>query len=286
MVFSLIFGQKISPSSNFGPRSTFLASKITFSKVWFFSDLSVFWSIFREIRSKSQIFIFKFLKNFYFFRVFYNARAFLTTWMIEWSLQNINRSIRLAAITFRKGPLCPPTVTKNSSETTFWVLLRHNYTSVTPNNFRRQTTFIMKVTSQKSTISEKKSKITKKCQKSWLFKKFWLLWLLTSLHFYTCPTVHEKCPYMRQRKITTKNCIFEDFFRKSHHRTPPTSQKVNEGEIRRKNARKKKVVASQIKSACKKLEKVTGTIRRKSPNLTSWVCNAFTSRRGPYPCLA
>ena len=76
------------------------------------------------------------------------------------------------------------------------------------------------------------------------------------------------------------------FFEKVMIAPPPTSQKVNEGEIRRKNARKKKVVASQIKAACKKLEKVTGTIRRKSPNLTSWVGNAFTSRRGPYPCLA
>ena len=151
----------------------------------------------------------------------------------------------------------------------FKVLLRQNFTSMTPNIFWRQTIFIKDVTGQKSTIFEKKSKITKKCQKSWLFKKIWLLWLLTSLHFYT-----------------TENCIFGDFFRKSHHRTPPTSQKLNEGEIRRKNARKKKVVASRIKGACKKLEKVTGTIRRKSPNLTSWVGNAFTSRRGPYPCLA
>ena len=74
---------------------------------------------------------------------------------------------------------------------------------------------------------------------------------------------------MHQSKTTTKNCLLGDFFRKSHHSTPPTSQKVNEGEIRRKNARKKKVVASQIKAACKKLEKVTGTIRRKSLNLTS-----------------
>ena len=168
----------------------------------------------------------------------------------------------------------------------FRVLLCQNFTSMTPNICWRQTIFIKDVTGQKSTIFEKKSKITKKCQKSWLFKKIWLLWLLTSLHFYTCPTVHEYCPYMRQRKIATENCIFGDFFRKSHHRTPPTSQKLNEGEIRRKNARKKKVVASRIKGACKKLEKVTGTIWRKSPNLTSWVGNAFTSRRGPYPCLA
>ena len=168
----------------------------------------------------------------------------------------------------------------------FKVLLRQNFTSMTPNIFWRQTIFIKDVTGQKSTIFEKKSKITKKCQKSWLFKKSWLLWLLTSLHFCTCPTVHDWWPYMHQRNITTKNCLFGDFFRKSHHCTPPTSQKLNEGEIQRKNARKKKVVASQIKAACKKLEKVTGTVRRKSPNLTSWVGNAFTSRRGPYPCLA
>ena len=206
--------------------------------------------------------------------------------MTDWTLQNINNSISLAVNSLRKGHFCPPTAKKNWSKMKFRVLLRQNFTSMTPNICWRQTIFIKDVTGQKSTIFEKKSKITKKCQKSWLFKKIWLLWLLTSLHFYTCPTVHEYCPYMRQRKITTENCIFGDFFRKSHHRTPPTSQKLNEGEIRRKNARKKKVVASRIKGACKKLEKVTGTIRRKRLKITSWVGNAFTSRRGPYPCLA
>ena len=171
--------------------------------------------------------------------------------MIEWTLQNINRSIRLAAITFRKGPLCPPTVTKNSSETTFGVLLRHNYTSVTPNNFRRQTTFIMKVTRQKSTISEKKSKITKKCQKSWLFKKIWLLWLLTSLHFYTCPTVHEYCPYMRQRKITTENCFFGDFFRKSHHRTPQPRKNSMKEKFDAKMPERKKLSLAESRAHAK-----------------------------------
>ena len=178
--FLWFLSKKYHPVVILAREARFWHQKSLFRKFDFFSDLSVFWSIFREIRSKSQKFIFKFFKNFYFFRVFYNARAFLTTWMIECTLQNINRSIRLAAITFRKGPLCPPTVTKNSSETTFGVLLRHNYTSVTPNNFRRQTTFIMKVTSQKSTISEKKSKITKKRQnhdfsKNFDFCDFWLL---------------------------------------------------------------------------------------------------------------
>ena len=85
----------------------FWHQKSLFRKFDFFSDLSVFWSIFREIRSKSQKFIFKFFKNFYFFCVFYNARAFLTTWMIEWTLQNINRSIRLAESLLEKSPCAP-----------------------------------------------------------------------------------------------------------------------------------------------------------------------------------
>ena len=146
--------------------------------------------------------------------------------MADSTLQNINSLIRLAAITLRKWPLCPPTDKKNWSKTTFLELLHQNYLSATPNDFQRQSIFIKEAIGQKSTISEKKSKITKKCQKSWLFKKIWLLWLLISLHFYTCPTVHEYCPYMRQRNITTENCIFGDFFRKSHHRTPPNLAKT------------------------------------------------------------
>ena len=134
--------------------------------------------------------------------------------MADWTLQNIDSSIRLAVISFRKAPLCPPTYKKNSSKIYFLVLLRQNYTSLTPNDFRRQITFIGKVIGHKSTVSEKKSKITKKCQKSWLFKKSWLLWLLTSLHFCTCPTVHDQWPYMHQRNITTKNCLFWGFFSK------------------------------------------------------------------------
>ena len=64
IVFSLIFGQKIATSSNFRPRSTFLASKITFFKLWIFSDFSVFWSNFRKIGSKIQKVNFNFFKKF------------------------------------------------------------------------------------------------------------------------------------------------------------------------------------------------------------------------------
>ena len=42
----------------------------------------------------------------------------------------------------------------------FRVLLRQNFTSMTPNIFWRQRIFIKDVTGQKSTIFEKKSKIT------------------------------------------------------------------------------------------------------------------------------
>ena len=106
-VFSLIFGPKISASSNFRPGSTFLASKITFLEVWYFPDLSVFWSNFRKIRSKFQKINFKFFQNFYFFRGFCYWRALLTTWMADCTLQNINSSIRLAVNSLRKGHFCP-----------------------------------------------------------------------------------------------------------------------------------------------------------------------------------
>ena len=43
----------------------------------------------------------------------------------------------------------------------FRVLLHQNYTSVTPIIYQRQTTFIIEVTSQKSTICEKIQKMQK-----------------------------------------------------------------------------------------------------------------------------
>ena len=112
IVFSLIFGQKIAASSNFRPRSTFLASKITFLKLWFFSDFSVFWSKIQKIGSKIQKVNFNFFKNFQFIPVFYYSRALLTTWMTDRTLQNINSSIRLALNPLRKVHFCPPTAKK------------------------------------------------------------------------------------------------------------------------------------------------------------------------------
>ena len=113
IVFSLIFGQKIAASRNFRPRITFLASKITFLKLWIFSDLSVFWSNFQKIGSKIQKVNFKFFKKIYIIPVFYYSRALLTTWMTDRTLQNINSSIRLALNPLRKVHFCPPTAKKN-----------------------------------------------------------------------------------------------------------------------------------------------------------------------------
>ena len=100
--------EKISASSNFRPRTPFLTSKPTFSKIWFFWDISVIWSNFRKIGSRIQKFNFSFFfKNLYFSQNFFYSRALVTTWIACSTLQNINSSIRLVVNSLWKGLLCP-----------------------------------------------------------------------------------------------------------------------------------------------------------------------------------
>ena len=109
----------------------------------------------------------------------------------------------------------------------FRVLLHQNYTSVTPIIYRRQTTFIIEVTSQKSTICEKIQKNAKKCQKLWFFENFWLLWLLTSLRGITPLPGHDQSFFWKKVKKFQKSSCGDDFSQKVAILPPPTGKKCN-----------------------------------------------------------
>ena len=132
----------------------------------------------------------------------------------------------------------------------------------TPTIFRRQTFPIMGNKGQKSTILEEKSKITKNCQKSWNFSKKWLLsprvWLVAQ----TWLPLPNFWPFLKKKFFLMKSGIFWQFFSKSQYLTPPTSQKVQEGEFQSKNAIRKKSFFRRFEAACKNLEKVTGRVSR------------------------
>ena len=68
---------------------------------------------------------------------------------------------------------------------------------------------------QRSTILEKKWKITKNCQKSWLFRKICLLWHPNSPQFWRSIYEPALSPLIAINWKNTRNLIFWHFFRKS-----------------------------------------------------------------------
>ena len=152
--------------------------------------------------------------------------------------------------------------TKIFQKSLFWVVFMKSHPYYTPTLFRRQTFFIMVNKGQKSTILEKKSKITKKCQKSWNFSKIWLLspriWLVAQ----TCPPLPDIWSLSKKKFFLMKSGIFWLFFRKSRFLTPPTLAKVQQREVQSKSAIRKKSFFHRFKAACKKLEKFIGWVRR------------------------
>ena len=115
---------------------------------------------------------------------------------------------------------------------------------------------------QKSTILEKKSKITKNCQKIINFSKIWLLspriWLVAQ----TCPPLPNIWPLLKKNFFLIKSGVFWQFFSKSRFLTPPTLVKVQQREVQSKSAIRKKSFFHRFKAACKKLEKFIGWVRR------------------------
>ena len=145
--------------------------------------------------------------------------------MADWTLQNINSSIRLAVNSLRKWRFRPQPPKKRWSKTTFRVLLHQNYTSVTPTTIRRQTTFIMEVKRQKSISSEKSQKSQKNCQKSRFFEKFWLLWFPTSLCAITLLPVLDRTAKQKSWKKFKKLRAGMTFLKKSVF-DPPNRQNL------------------------------------------------------------
>ena len=109
----------------------------------------------------------------------------------------------------------------------FRVLLHQNYTSVTPIIYRRQTTFIIEVTSQKSTICEKIQKNAKKCQKLRFFWKFLTSVTSDFIARYNTPTCAWSKFLLKKSEKISKKFVRGWLFPKSRDFTPPTAKKCN-----------------------------------------------------------
>ena len=138
---------------------------------------------------------------------------------------------------------------------------------------------------QKSTNLEKKSKITKNCQKSWNFSKIWHLspriWLVAQ----TCPPLPNICPLMKKKFFSYKKWDFLAIFLKKSISDPPNLSKLQQREVQSKSAIRKKSFFHRFKAACKKLEKFIGWVRRTVSEIFFghiWV--EPRTGRGPYPC--
>ena len=89
----------------------------------------------------------------------------------------------------------------------------------------------------------------------------------------------------KKKFFLIKSGIFWQFFSKSQYLTPPTSQKVQQREVQSKSAIRKKSFFHRFRTACKKLEKFIGCVRRTVSEIFFghiWV--EPRTGRGPYPC--
>ena len=116
-----------------------------------------------------------------------------------------------------------------------------------PTIFRRKTFLIMGNKGQKSTILEKKSKITKNCQKSWNFSKIWLpsprIWLVAQ----TCPPLPNIWPLLKKNFFSYKKWVFLAIFLKKSYFYPPNPSKSARRRISIKKCHKEKVIFSPIR---------------------------------------
>ena len=130
---------------------------------------------------------------------------------------------------------------------------------MTPIIFRRQTTFIIGSKSQKSTISEKTEKKSKSRKKSWFFKKFRLLWLLTSMRAITAPSVPDRCSFWKKSKKIQKSAGGGDDFKEVDFWPPQPAKKwwrSDSIDMGPKNLS----FSRQIRAACKNLANSKGGI--------------------------
>ena len=146
--------------------------------------------------------------------------------------------------------------TKNFQNSLFWVAFMKSHPFCTPTIFWRQTFFIMGNKGQKSTILEKKSKITKNCQKSWNFSKIWLLspriWLVAQ----TCLPLPNIWPFMKKKFFPYKKWVFLAIFLKKWISDPPNLSKSATTRSSIKKCHKEKVIFSPIQGRMQKIRKI------------------------------
>ena len=218
--FFNLWPKKYQPVLIFAREPRFWHQNSLFINLIFFSETSVIWSNFRKIVSRIQKFNFSFFsKTYIFLRNFFYSRALVTTWITCSTLQNINSSIRLAVKSLWKGLLCPnrqnnidrkgrlecsyakttllrPELLFNGRQLLWW------RSKVKVNHFRET------------------SKITKYCQRSQFFEKFWLLSVPTSLRAITLLPVVDQIAQHKNWKNFKKLRVGMTFL-KSRFLTPP-----------------------------------------------------------------
>ena len=140
---------------------------------------------------------------------------------------------------------------------------------------------------QKSTILEKKSKITKNCQKSWNFSKIWLLspriWLVAQ----TCLPLPNIWPFMKKKIFSYKKWVFLAIFLKKWISDPPNLSKSATTRISIEKCHKEKVIFSPIHGRMQKFRKSYWIVFENMPGAQGPVIYGTTTRtgQGPYPAL-
>ena len=140
---------------------------------------------------------------------------------------------------------------------------------------------------QKSTILEKKLKITKNCQKSWNFSEIWLLspriWLVAQ----TCPPLPNIWPFMKKKFFSYKKWDFLAIFLKKSIFDPPNLSKSATTRSSIKKCHKEKVIFSPIQGRMQKFRKSYRIVFENMHRRPAPVIYVTTTRtgQGPYPAL-
>ena len=146
-------------------------------------------------------------------------------------------------------------LTKFFQKSLFGEIFMENHPYYTHTIFRRQIFLIMGKKSQKSTILEKKSKITKNCQKSWKFSKNWLLspwvWLVAQ----TWLPLPNFWPLLKKNFFSYEKWDFSAIFLKKSINDPPNLSKSARRRISIKKCHKEKVIFSPIQGRMQKIRK-------------------------------
>ena len=140
---------------------------------------------------------------------------------------------------------------------------------------------------QKSTILEKKSKITKNCQKIINFSKIWLLspriWLVAQ----TCPPLPDIWSLSKKIFFSYKKWGFLAIFLKKSIFDPPNPSKSATMRSSIKKCHKEKVIFSPIQGRMQKIRKSYWIVFENMHGGPGPVIYGTTTRtgQGPYPAL-